>query len=216
MDSLATVEVIVLGLLPIIGFIKRWSSFRSDTYYRAYFITLAIFLAIPLGLVIKGDKVFLENILGIHFYNIPNLLNFLIVMEIPILLGCLIALRINFPSLELSNKLSFFVIIGIVAVDWLLINLRLLSPTITYCILLLPLFFLLGNLHTFLGPILAGFSLSSVIHNLFIHGFTLDSIIGWSNVFDFLDISSVGVKIVLIIASTSLGAIEFTRLFSDE
>jgi len=34
MDFLTTVEVIVLGLLPIIGLGKRWYSFRTNTYYR--------------------------------------------------------------------------------------------------------------------------------------------------------------------------------------
>jgi len=270
MSIFETFQMILIGALPIIGFMKKVDSFKEKNYpyhKQSYFITLTIFLAIPLGLAITGDETFLwrtiEKIVALtgmteefatamfSQINPKNIiLSTFVVLDVLIIFLSLIAIAINLPhtkdklaaltdyflDIETERNLSLIsmpdsiaarvvfrrnaiISLMIMALVVLVATLFLLPSTVAYCILLLPLFFLLGNLHALLGPILAGFSLATVIYGLLTYGFsfTLDSIIGWSNVFSFLDISSVGVKIVFIGISTALGVSEFfLRLLSED
>jgi hypothetical protein len=72
----------------------------------------------------------------------------------------------------------------------------------------------IGVANALLGTIGAGFTISATIH-AFISGGSVDTIFIWKEIFEFLNVSSFPIKILVLIFSAFLGAAEAIASYLD-
>jgi hypothetical protein len=196
------VVLALIGFPLLAGFYVRFKHFDANALRLNIKVTTLVLLAVGVGY-------------GFMTYRNPK--PFFIVNTPSILLWGHLVLAIALCAVETSmtSRQRVYVVPGI-AVSATSVVLAIgqgytgILPTLAAIFMLC----LLGLANSLLGPISAGFAISSAIHTLVVNG-DFNGIFLWKDIFEFFDISSTPMKLLILVAAGLAGAVEALRSFFE-
>ncbi|RXK87880.1 hypothetical protein EST62_05035 [Chlorobaculum sp. 24CR] len=203
-DVFNTLVMFLIGLPVFVGMYVRYKSYGDHLYWQTFRVTIAIYFTIGVGYsfihysdpapVVKS----LGGYVGVLFFLCWVLYNYHKEKSF------------EYDGVWIMYLIGFFV--GGLLLSGLLISYSMngVAMAITVC----SLFIVIGGLFSIAGPLISGFNLSAVIYSLFFNG-GIDDVFFWKNIFDFLNIDTLIVRIMILLVSAFSGAVELVSYIHD-